>query len=430
MILYRLALAIAHGILICLKYLCRWSHNSRERELQERLGHINPVFPPAAGSSTLWIHAASVGESLLALKVIHQLKSSHMADSIQFLITVQTLAAYHMVRQQAPTRCLHFAPLDSKRAVERALKHINPSALWLIEAELWPTLLGFAHQRNIPILVLNARMSERSSRRFGWVRSFLTPLLAPVHILARSEQDAQRYQRLGVLTDHCRVVGDLKRLPEPPSSHPLVEPGLFAWLTRGPLLIAASTHPSEETLILDALTPLLEQFPTVQLLLAPRHPTQRTADPLLRTLPRRSDVTLSKHSFCNVRVLFLDTLGELRTLFPQATLALMGGTWVPVGGHNLWEPLSAGCPVIYGPHTRNVETQRRAIEEAGVGWEAADGERLRALVHELLQNPAQQAALQQRARAFAAQQSADRSVFMDGLQAWCQRFLPGAMPSH
>jgi 3-deoxy-D-manno-octulosonic-acid transferase len=352
--------------------------------LRERLG-----FGFALGQVTpgcVWVHAASVGEALAASRLLVRLRAGGRA----VCASTQTVTGRDVLRRALPDVPCALAPLDHPWCVEAALARTAPAALVLVETELWPSWIRAASGRGVPVVSVSARLSARSLR--GWLR--LGPLARGVArrlaaVGARSEEDAARFAALGVPAERIRVTGDLKLDAE--VAEGALAPELVAALAGPPLLVAASTHAGEEDAALAALAALEAARVPARLLIAPRHPERfgevvgrlRTAG---RRVRRRS--ALGEAVLAPGEVLLLDSVGELPAVFAHATLAFVGGTLAPRGGHNVLEPARAGCPVVVGPHVESVAQAVLRLEQGGALVRVADAAGLAQACVELLADPA------------------------------------------
>jgi 3-deoxy-D-manno-octulosonic-acid transferase len=328
--------------------------------LRQRLGASFAPERPAPGA--VWVHAASVGEVLAASRLVREL----LARGHALCASAQTPAGRTLLGETFPSLPATLAPLDHPWAVRLALGRAAPRALVLVENELWPFWIRAAGERGIPVLSLSARLSERSLRRWqragGFARRTARSLAA---VGARTEADAERLARLGVPPERLRVTGDLKLEPR---DAPPADPALLAALGELPLLVAASTHAGEEEAVLAAFQAARADGRPGLLLLAPRHADRfDTVAGVVRAagLPLRRRSALGGAPLAAGEVLLLDSVGELSSLFGRASLAFVGGSLVPRGGHNVLEPVQAGCPVVLGPHVENVRHALALLEPVG-----------------------------------------------------------------
>ena len=339
--------------------------------LGERLGAT--FRPGAVERGALWVHAASVGEVLAASRLLDRLGRAGRA----LCATSQTPAGRQVLRGTRPDIPSALAPLDHPWCVAAALDRVAPAALVMVENELWPFWLRAAAERGVPVISVSARLSERSLarwRRFGALaRTAVGPLSA---VGARTEADAERFVRLGVDAARVRVTGDLKLEPLETAAP---ADALLALLGTGAFVVAASTHEGEESAALEAFARAEAAGSRGALVLAPRHAERFDAvasavSAAGRRLRRRSapDGTPLRAG----EVLLLDSLGELPGLFGRACLAFVGGSLVPRGGHNLVEPLQAGCPAVLGPHVDNVRHVLELLAPSGAVSRVADAQTL------------------------------------------------------
>ena len=359
--------------------------------VRQRLGGLPRLEP-----GSIWIHGASVGEMLAATRLIDQLRDQGRA----VFTSATTVSGRDVMRRTRPDVRCELAPLDHPWCVEAALSRIAPTALALVETELWPTWIAAAQRRGIPVVVVSGRVSDRSFpryRRLGWlVRSTLGRLAA---VGARTPIDRDRFVALGAPPGVVSVTGDLKL--EPQSRPKPLAPDLECALEGTPLLVAGSTHAGEESAALDALAHAEREGLAAALVVAPRHP-ERAGE--VAALVRRSGRTLRRRSSLRSRplgvggVLLLDTIGELASLYSRARVAFVGGSLVPAGGHNVLEPVLAGCPVLFGRYTANVRAAAELLERCGAGRRVEDAVGLARAAVELLRDPAEARARAERGR--------------------------------
>jgi 3-deoxy-D-manno-octulosonic-acid transferase len=346
----------------------------------ERLG-----FHPERRPGAIWVHAASVGEILAAVRLVDALAAAGYA----VVTSTVTPSAREVMRRQRPDLACHLAPLDHPWCVETALARVRPAALVLVETELWPCWIAAAFRRRIPVVLVSGRVSDRSYPRYRRLAWIIRPLLAKLGAIgARSEADARRFQELGAPPERLSVTGDLK-LEVDLEPAPLA-PDLERLLGPVPLVVAGSTHVGEEEAVLAALAAAESGGLAAALVLAPRHRDRAAEVARLvrrqgRRLRRRTSPGL--HPLDAGEVLLLDTLGELPTLWHRADVAFVGGTLVRVGGHNVLEPVSVARPVLFGPYTGNVRPAAELVSAAGAGIRVADAAALGPALCALLRDP-------------------------------------------
>ncbi len=348
--------------------------------LRERVGAVPRVAPGG-----LWVHAASVGEILAAIRLVDRLRK---AGHALFVSTV-TQDGREVMRRLRPDVPCALAPLDHLWCVEAALSRVRPAALALIETELWPVWIAAARRRGIPVVLVSGRISDRSFpryRKLGWLMGRTLRRLAAVG--ARTTIDGDRFVALGADPARVSVTGDLKlELDEGP--RPLAS-DLDAVLGRVPLFVAGSTHPGEEVAALAALSEVERAGLAVALVLAPRR-RQRSAEVarLVRAAgrPLRQRTAVGGEPLRTGEVLVLDTIGELATVYARASVAFVGGSLVRGGGHNVLEPVFGGCPVLFGPHNANVRHAVEILERCGAGRTVDDAVSLGRAATDWLRDP-------------------------------------------
>ncbi|GAB6043976.1 lipid IV(A) 3-deoxy-D-manno-octulosonic acid transferase [Endothiovibrio diazotrophicus] len=340
----------------------------------ERFGW--PARPARPGA--VWIHAVSVGEAQAAAPMIRALRERH--PQLPILVTTTTPTGAARVVALFGDRVEHrYAPYDLPGVVRRYLGRVEPRLLVVMETELWPNLFHHCHQRGVPVVVANARLSVRSARGYARIGHFTRRVLADVSLIAaQGRADAARFHALGADEGRLRVTGTIKfDARVPPSLHEQAEVTRRELGVDRPVWIAASTHEGEEAAVLEAFERVLETVPDALLVLVPRHP-ERFAR--VEQLARQRFVTVTRSSgepcAAETRVYLGDTMGELPMLFAAADLAFVGGSLVEVGGHNVLEPAAVGVPVLFGPHMHNFAQVSQQLLEAGGARRVADREAL------------------------------------------------------
>lgn len=362
------------------------------RGLPERLGAW-PRFEPGG----IWLHASAIGEMRASLGLIDALaEAGHPVRASTS--TLEGRAAMRDWRDQPPC---HLAPIDHPWCVEAALRRVQPALLALVETELWPSWIAAAERLDVPVVVVSGRLSDRSLlgyRRFGGV--FRRALGRIAAVGARSQLDAERFVTLGAPESRVSVTGDLKLDLEGGPRAPGDD--LAALLGAVPLIVAGSTRPGEEVLWLDAFERLEQGGGAPALALVPRQPS-RAAEVERLAARRGRRVRLRSRPGPGAleagEVLVVDTMGELASLYGRSSVAFVGGTLVPVGGHNVLEPVLAGRPVLYGPHTGKVRHAVEILEGCGAGRVVADAEELARAALAWLSHPEQTRALGEAGRA-------------------------------
>lgn len=342
--------------------------------LSERLGGL-----ASSPSRRIHVHAASVGEAKVAARLLGRL---HAAGH-EVRGTTSTLGGRELLERTRPGIPSALAPLDHPWLIDRSLRRAEPELSVLIETELWPNWIATLAARGIPAMVVSGRLSDRSFPRYSKIRPLLAPTLRKLAAVgARTELDAERFAALGVPESRIHVTGDLKL--DPPDHQPTLAVDLIRAVADAPVVVGGSTHQGEEAALLSAAEACEKEGHGFVLVLAPRQAgraaeVKRTCLEAGRRAYLRSE--LEGRHLVPGEVLILDSFGELAAVYATASVAFVGGTLVPVGGHNLVEPVHTGCPVLYGPRTENVRKVAQILEAGGAGRRVADARELsRALV--------------------------------------------------
>ncbi len=385
---------------VFLRLLWRSRNNAGYRRgWGQRLG-----FAPPLADRPVWLHAVSVGETVAAAPLVHAWLARHPHIPVLITSTTPTGAARvaELFGGQVGQSTI---PFDTPTAVARFLGRIRPRAGIIMETEIWPNLCLGCASREIPLVLANARLSARSARGYrragGLIRRSLAALAC---VGAQDAITAERFKTLGVPENRVQVTGNLKFETESPPDINRQAASLRETIGPGPVWLAASTHEGEEAIVLRAHATARETIPGLRLLLVPRHPERFES---VHQLCTQAGMRVSRRSArfvdgAGADVLLGDSMGELGLFYAAADLAFVGGSLVPVGGHNIIEPAACGCPVVIGPHTFKMPALRKAFEneQALVGVE--DGPALAREVSRLMQNDAARKALGQRAQTLLA----------------------------
>ncbi|MEO0392869.1 MAG: 3-deoxy-D-manno-octulosonic acid transferase, partial [Pseudomonadota bacterium] len=325
---------------------------------REKRGETTMSRPPGP---VLWCHGASVGEALSILPLIQALLERN--PQLTILVTTTTVTSAKLMATRLPDRAIHqYAPLDHPRWVRTFLDHWRPDAALWLESELWPNMLGHIQARGVPAVLVNGRISDRSFKTWQHFRGTAGALLGCFRLcLGQSAQDMERLSALGAKT--VDGVGNIKFAAPPLPVDEDTRQTFSAALDGRPVWLAASTHPGEEALILDCHRSLSAAWPNLLTIITPRHPDRRDE---LAALLDDVGIPWSQRSAGHVPsqedgIYLADTLGEMGLLFATTPLVFMGGSLVPIGGHNPIEPAHFGCVILHGPHMENF----RAIREQG-----------------------------------------------------------------
>ncbi|HHW76359.1 MAG TPA: 3-deoxy-D-manno-octulosonic acid transferase [Xanthomonadaceae bacterium] len=385
-------------------------HRQRWRE---RLGVIPPL--PADG---LWVHAVSVGETRAALPLIRALQARHPESPL--LVTTTTLTGSRQVLEALGDQVHHaYAPYDLPGAVRRFLQRTRPRLAVIMETELWPNLLHQCAAAGVPVMVANARLSERSARGYSRIRGLTAPMLRDITLIAaQAEADAERFRALGA--PRVRVTGNLKydlNLPDDlPERGGILRRELLG--EKRLIWIAASTHAGEEERVLAAFALLRPRWPELLLVVAPRHPERFDGVAALCRRQGFSLVRRSERRSCtpDTAVFLGDSMGELLLFYAAADLAFVGGSLVATGGHNVLEPALLGLPVLFGPHMFNFTEAGHRLLEAEAAWQVVDAAALATAVDRLLADPQLRRAAGQRGRAVVERQRGALAALLDCIE--------------
>ena len=349
----------------------------------ERRGMSRQVRPHGP---LVWIHGASVGEVLAAAALIEKLR----ALNIRILLTSGTVTSAAIVAKRFPADIIHqYVPYDSPRYVARFLDHWRPSLALFIESDLWPNLILSSATRRLPMVLINGRMSHRSFPRWRRVSGTISALLGRFEVcLAQSQADAERFVALG--SRNVVTTGNLKLdVPAPPAD-PLKLERLMA-LTRGrPIVLAASTHPGEEEILIEAHRTLAGFFPSLLSVIVPRHPHRGEA--IARTIAasglRAALRSREELPTASTDIYVADTMGELGLFYRLSGIVFMGGSLVEHGGQNPVEAVKLGAAIVHGPHVFNFTDVYEALDGAGGARRADTLEALVKQLGQLLADPA------------------------------------------
>lgn len=356
-IFYSFALIIISPLIVFYLYILRGKKNQGYRaHFKERFGFVSKSLFTVK-TKPLVFHCASVGEVLAATPLIKALQKAH--PNLNILITCNTPTGREQILSQFKnTVACSYLPIDFPFATARFLKRIKPQALCILETELWPNLMAISHKKNIPVLVINARLSEKSQQGYQKVAKLTHIIMRSITVLAsHNKTDAKRFIELGLEASKSHVTGSIK-FDITPSEEQLAKVlnlkqlysnnERFVW-------VAGSTHPVEHELVLSAHQELLKKQPNALLIIAPRHPEQFDKVAELLTQSPLSFSRRSQNNYNNEQVLLADTLGELQYLYGAANVSFIGGSLIRRGGHNPLESAAFSVGVITGPHTYNFD---------------------------------------------------------------------------
>jgi len=367
------------------------------QNLGPRLGvGLKALTKPIRGE-VIWVHALSVGEVLSVVSLVHTLRKEF--PNYKILISTTTESGQHVARQKLTSLDCHFLymPLDFWWLMQRTVKSIGASLFVLVETDLWPNLFWCLARAATPIILVNGRLSNRSFPRYRLWRSFFSQAFNTIDVFSmQSQEDARRVEMLGVEVAKIRVTGNLK------FDQPMVKNAAqereelireLEWIQPSLTWVAGSTHPGEEDIILRVYSRLRREVADLCLILAPRN-QQRFEEVFKLALQSgwqtllRSQLDAGKGRGAQMDVLILDTIGELAHFYSLGDFAFVGGSLVPLGGHNPLEAAQRGLPVVFGPHMENFRDIASILTESGGGFQIADENKLFAQLRAWLTEPA------------------------------------------
>lgn len=422
-ILYNIVLVILLPV-VALYLLWRLAVQGKSRAgLAQRLGILPDSVSKLqdADGCIVWVHAVSVGEVAAAEPILQQLR---LAEPTSHIVLSTTTPTGHKMAEKLDldVEALIYFPFDFPGITERVLRTIGPDLLILMEAELWPNLLAAARARNIPTAIVNGRISDAAFPKNRLFRPLFAWMLSNVDLVcAQSQKDADRFIALGAPPQRARVSGNSKfdeNSPHVPPEEQAKWRQDLGLSRESAVWLAASTHPGEDEPILDAFDRLRAGHPDLELVIAPRHPER--GDEIEKLVSehgyatyRRSRVLAEQQqgkdidlrSTTQVRVVILDTIGELNRLFSIATLVFMGGSLVPRGGHNILQPLAQGKPVIFGPHMHNFQDITDLALDQQAAIQVQHASQLFEVTDRLLSSPAERELYQTKGQSLLQEQS-------------------------
>ncbi len=380
-----------YTVFVTLVYMLTYPYTRLQAALgkqawQGRLGLIEPVGP-----KDIWMHAASVGEVKVLNHLIDFLKEH--SPKIAIHLTVMTPAGFatvnNLVRANHPDVSVSFFPFDVPFVVSRTFDKIRPRMVVVAETEIWFNTIFHAAKRNVPVILVNGRMSEKSFMRYLLIRPLLTRLFHTYdRFFFKTEEDFRRYQKFGVTTEKGTVAGDMKfdapLLPRSAERRRELRARLGI-ADEEFLIIAGSTRQGEHAVFAEIYKKLVSVHPQVRLAIAPRH-LERVGEVMF--IFKQKDIPFTVYSRLDTagkEVIIIDKMGLLNELYLAADIAFVGGTLVARGGHNILEPVWAGTPVLFGPSIENVVEAARYIEAHNYGKMVASKEELLTTVRQLIE---------------------------------------------
>jgi 3-deoxy-D-manno-octulosonic-acid transferase len=404
--LYTLLLSVLMPVIV----LRLWWRGRHAAGYRQRMGERFARVPDAVPSGVIWFHAVSVGETIAAVPLIRAWQQQHPGDAV--LVTSTTPTGSERVRALLGDSVSHcYLPYDLPCLMRRFVRRIAPRVLVVMETELWPNTMAACHQAGVPVLLANARLSAKSARGYARLPALTKPMLQQLTAVAvQNPVDGERFLALGLPADRLHITGSVKfdvSIDEALREQAAALRSCWSEHGRRRLWIAASTHEGEDAIVLAAHRQLLAQHPDARLVLVPRHPERfaRVAEQAAAAgfaVARRS----AGDPAAAAEVIIGDTMGELLLFYGAADVALVGGSLLPIGGHNLLEPAAWGVPVLSGAHTHNFTEIARLLADAGALRTVSADDLAEAVAH-LLENAAER---QRCARAGQAVLAANRGA--------------------
>lgn len=352
------------------------------RRLGERAGRASVERPLG---ELLWVHAVSVGETLSILDLLSEIKEQ--APRLTILVTTTTLTSAEIAGKRLPEGCIHqFAPLDTPQATKAFLQHWQPDLVAFVESEIWPHQISTLHERDIPLTLVNARLSARSLASWEKRRPLATALFGRfTQIMCQT--DTVRDGLRAFVADPWKVVtsGDLKKSSDPLPVNDIELARIKRSIGDRPMWLASSTHPAEEEMMSEAHQEFLKKHKDGLLILLPRHPER--GDEITEMLSREGWKTARRSQGDTIspdtQIYVADTLGETGLFYSLCSLVFVGGSFVPVGGHNPYEPAHMACGILHGPLYANFAQAYADMAEQEAALEVADARALGAALSEL-----------------------------------------------
>ena len=390
-LLYSLLLTLLLPLILTRLFIKGSSDNRYRHNIGDRLGQITRPL----GTIDVWIHAVSVGEVNAAVPLVTAFQKKH--SRCRILITTTTPTGLDQVTAHLGDRVVHcYLPFDHPFFIARFLRTISPRLLIIMERELWPNIIHGCHKRSIPVVIANARLSQRSCNRYAYVLPLMRPALAIVSaVAAQTEADRSRLMTLGAHPDHILTTGNIKYdVTVSTKTMDTAQSMRQDWGRHRLIIVAGSTHEGEEAALLDIFDPLREHYPGLLLILAPRHPER--FDAVFQLVKNRGFNTHRHGDGSTVvppsaEVHLRDTMGDLPLLYAAADIAIVGGSLIEIkgiGGHNLLEPCAVATPVLFGRYISDFLEISHNIVEREAGLQVHDPNELRDTLKELLDDAA------------------------------------------
>ena len=374
-------------------YRCRW---------RERFALYNKKFP----QGVIWFHAVSVGEAEALFPLVRQIQKQHPNASL--LITTTTPTGSARVKTVMQETVAHvYLPYDVPDAVNRFMQCFKPKLAVIMETEIWPNLFVYCGKNDIPLYIINARLSEKSSRGYQKIPSLVHPALAAINLIAtQTQDDAERFIAIGADSEKVLTLGNIKFDVEIPQTTIAQGLQIKADLFRGRFVwMIASTHKDEEAIFLEIYKEIKKKIPELLLVIVPRHP-ERFADVKKLCEQLRLGVvirTAGDRIYTETAVYLVDTMGELKMLYAASDVAFVGGSMVPRGGHNILEAAAVGVPVMFGPYMVNFKEIARGVLSQNAAIQCQNKDEIVNSILALYEQPTYREALAKKGMEFVRQ---------------------------
>ncbi len=396
--LYRILTFLATPFIYVWLYIRLLRGKEDSKRIYERFGfqmHARPT------GKLIWLHGASVGECLSMMPLINRLLEQN--KNLKIMVTSGTVSSAKLMEKRLPKRAFHeYIPVDIQGACRRMVRHFKPDAVLWFESEFWPNILGEIRKADIPLILLNGRISDRSFQRWQKALWIIKPLLSLFTLtFGQTEEDARRLRVLGARETIC--VGNLK-YAAPPAPFDAVElRRLLRQIGKRPVWVGGSTHPGEEEMMADIHVQVAKAFPGLLTVSAPRHPER--GNEVRRIFEKRglkvAQRTKEEAITPDTDVYFADTLGEMGLIYRLSPIVFVGGSLVPFGGQNMLEPMRLGRLVMIGPNAFNFREIVSFSKERGALVEVADATSMLGNLVFYLKNKDERRAVGRRAQTFA-----------------------------
>lgn len=400
-LLYDLVLLASAAVLIPYYLFRGWRQGKVRRGIRERLGFYTAgQLAQVAGRKVLWVHAVSVGETRAAVPLLKRLKSLYPEHLL--VLSNVTETGHQIARDLREVDLCLFFPFDLSWVVQRVLRQVHPDAVIIVETEIWPNFIHGASRAGIPVILVNGRISDRSFPRYRLARKLIAPILDQIDAFCmQTELDAERIVAMGARSERVSVTGNLKFDMQ---VHPVDSAererlrGAFRLPEEAVIWVAGSTHAGEEEIVTGVYRDLVASGESLFLILVPRHPERcRPVREMLAGqglgVGLRSALEERPAPFAPGDILLVDTLGEMLTFYALADLVFVGGSLVPVGGHNVLEASIMEKPVVFGSYMHNFKEISSLLLNEGAGLMVNDRLELLGAMRQLLGDAARRTAM-------------------------------------